>query len=312
MALSASAGIKPVSLAYKAGAGTGVHGWWGETSGDMAFDDQSSLFFDSEPLEETIEIIGIPRVNLKVAADAPLYQWTVRLEDVWPDGKVSMISGTLINPADRMSRLSPALLEPGKETLLSGEIHFTTWRFKPGHKIRLSIANAQFPMAWPTPYKGSTTFYPGPDSSIELPIVEKNTLTATCDLPAPEPEAWPPDASYSEQNEGKRTHIDYNPETGAAVYSCGINQKMIIRDTQYHMQEQNTWKVNDNDPAHAIYEAVTNYSITLSNRELRLIVTFNMASDETNFHLTETRQLFENNEIIREKKWNRSIPRENH
>ena len=55
------------------------------------------------------------------------------------------------------------------------------------------------------------------------------------------------------------------------------------------MQEQNTWKVNDNDPAHATYEAVTNYAISLPNREFRLIVTFNMASDETNFHLTETR-----------------------
>ena len=78
------------------------------------------------------------------------------------------------------------------------------------------------------------------------------------------------------------------------------------------MQEQNTWKVNDNDPAHATYEAVTNYAISLPNRELRLIVTFNMASDEMNFHLNETRQLFENNEIIREKRWIRSIPRGNH
>ncbi|HQN19377.1 MAG TPA: CocE/NonD family hydrolase C-terminal non-catalytic domain-containing protein, partial [Syntrophobacteraceae bacterium] len=309
---SAPGETKPYTLVYKAGAGTGIHGWWGETSGDMSLDDQSSLVFDSEPLKESVEIIGLPKVNLIVSADAPVYQWSVRLEDVWPDGKVSLVSGTLINPADRESRLMPSPLVPGEKTRLSAEIHFTTWRFRPKHKIRLAIGNAQFPMAWPTPYKGSTTLYPGPDTSVELPIVEKNTLTGACDLPRPEPEEWPPDASYTEEDEGEITHIDYNPETGQAVYSCGINQKMTIRRTRYHMQEKNTWKVNDKDPAHAIYEAVTNYTIQPPGRELSLIVKFRMASDEKHFNLTTVRQLFEARKLVREKKWEQAIPRRNH
>ena len=309
---SAPGEAKPYTLVYKAGAGTSVHGWWGETSGDMSFDDESSLVFDSEPLKEAVEIIGLPKVNLTVSADAPLYQWSVRLEDVWPDGKVSLVSGTLINPADRESRLKQSPLVPGEKTKLSAEIHFTTWRFKPKHKIRLSISNAQFPMAWPTPYKGSTKLYPGADTSVELPVVEKNTLTAACDLPKPEQEEWPPDASYAEEDEGKSTHIDYNPETGQAVYSCGINQKMTIRNTKYHMQEKNTWKVNDKDPAHATYEAVTNYAIQPPGRELSLVVNFRMASDEKNFNLTTIRQLFEAKKLVREKKWEKTIPRKNH
>ncbi|MBU1229384.1 MAG: CocE/NonD family hydrolase [Proteobacteria bacterium] len=309
---SAPAEGPALSLAYKAGAGTCVHGWWGETSGDMAFDDESALVFDSEPLKETLEIMGLPKVSLDVSADAPLYQWAVRLEDVWPDGSVSLISGTLINPADRESRLAQKPLAPGEKTRLAAEIHFTTWRFKPRHRIRLSISNAQFPMAWPSPHKGATRLHPGPGTSVELPVVEKNTLTRACDLPRPEPEQWPPDASYSEQNEGKNTHIDYDPETGAAVYSCGINQKMTIRGTKYHMREKNTWKVNDKDPAHATYEAVTDYGISPGGRELRLRVTFRMASDEKNFRLTTTRQLYEDQELVRERKWERAIPRKNH
>ncbi|MDD2707090.1 MAG: CocE/NonD family hydrolase [Verrucomicrobiae bacterium] len=309
---SAPGEAKPCSLVYKAGSGTSVHGWWGETSGDMAFDDESSMVFDSEPLKETVEIIGIPKVNLAVSADAPLFQWSVRLEDVWPDGTVSLVSGTLINPADRESRLKASPMVPGEKIKIAGEIHFTTWKFRPNHKIRLSICNAQFPMAWPTPCKGSTKLYPGAGTCVELPVVEKNTLTASCDLPKPEPEEWPPDASYSEENEGKSSHIDYKPETGQAVYSCGINQKMTIRDTLYHMQEKNVWKVSDQDPAHATYEAATNYAIQSPDRELRLVVKFRMASDEKNFNLTTVRQLFEDKELIREKKWEKSIPRGNH
>jgi uncharacterized protein len=306
---AAPAGLKPCSLAYKAGAGMSLHGWWGETSGDMSEDDESSLVFDSAPLNKTVEIIGIPKVNLSVSADAPVYQWSVRLEDVWPDESVSLVSGTLINPADRVSRLKQTPLVPGQQTKIAGEIHFTTWRFRPGHKIRLAVSNAQFPTAWPSPYKGSTKLYPGPDSSVELPVVEQNTLTATCSLPAPEKEEWPPDASYDEQDEGDRSHIEYDKETGTAVYSCGINQKMTIGHTGYHMQEQNTWKVNDRDPAHASYDAVTNYSITPPDRDLHLVSKFHVGSDEKNFRVTVSRQLYEDKELVREKKWDKTIPR---
>lgn len=302
----------PHTLMYKAGGGTGVHGWWGETSGDMAFDDETSLVFDSEPLTESVEIIGFPKVNLVVSADAPKYQWSVRLEDVWPDGQVSLISGTLINPADRVSRLNPKPLVPGEKTKLSAEIHFTTWRFKPNHKIRLSISNAQFPMAWPTPHKGSTKLYPGADTSIELPVVKVNTLTAACDLPRPEPEAWPPDASYEEKDEGKSTYVNYDRKTGDAEYTCGINQRMTIRDTKYHMVEKNTWRVNDNDPAHANYEAMTDYTIQPPGRKIKLKMKFSLVSDEENFNLTTIRQLFDGDELVREKRWMKTIPRGNH
>jgi len=302
----------PCTLVYKAGSGTGVHGWWGETSGDMSSDDEGSLVFDSEPLKETVEIVGFPKVHLTVSADAPVYQWSVRLEDVWPDGEVSLVSGALINPADRVSRLKQTPLIPGEKADLSTEIHFTTWRFRPKHKIRLAISNAQFPMAWPTPYKGATKLHPGAGTSLHLPVVEKNTLAVVRDLPAPEPEEWPPDAEYSEEDVGKDTKIDYNPETGAAVYSCGLNQRMTIRSTKYHMQEKNTWKVNDNDPAHATYEAVTNYTIRPPGRELKLTATFRVASDEKNFNLSVLRQLFENNSLVREKKWDKAIPRKFH
>jgi hypothetical protein len=37
-----------------------------------------------------------------------------------------------------------------------------------------------------------------------------------------------------------------------------------------------------------------------------------MASDEKNFNLTTLRQLYQNNELVREKRWDRSIPRGNH
>src|SRR5690606_16101487 len=152
------------SLRYRAGSGMAAGGWWGEQTGDMAADDAHSLVYDSAPLTEAVEIMGMPQVRLRVAADASFYQWTVRLEDVAPDGKVSLVSGAIINPSQRISRLEPLALVPREPTTLDTQIHFPTWRFKPGHRIRLAVANAQFPMIWPSPTPGSTRLFLGDDT----------------------------------------------------------------------------------------------------------------------------------------------------
>ena len=71
------------------------------------------------------------------------------MEDVWPDGQVGLITGALVSGPQRDSRTSPAPLVPGQPTDLATTLHFSTWRFAPGHRIPLAVSNAQFPMAWP-------------------------------------------------------------------------------------------------------------------------------------------------------------------
>jgi len=175
-------------LRYRAGAGMAAGGWWGEQTGDMAADDAHSLVYDSAPLTEALEIMGMPQVRLRVAADAPFYQWTVRLEDVSPDGQVSLISGAIINPSQRFSRLVPEALIPNEPTTLSTSTHFTTWRVKPGHHIRLAVSNARFPMIWPSPTPGFTSLFLGADTWLELPVVPaRNETSQICVLPPPDP-----------------------------------------------------------------------------------------------------------------------------
>ncbi|MBK9622153.1 MAG: hypothetical protein IPO31_23465 [Candidatus Obscuribacter sp.] len=38
-----------------------------------------------------------------------------------------------------------------QEYEIEAVLHFTTWTFQPGHKMRISVANAQVPMTWPAP-----------------------------------------------------------------------------------------------------------------------------------------------------------------
>ena len=40
-------------------------------------------------------------------------------------------------------------------------MHFTSWVFPKGHRIRLAVNNAQWPMLWPTPYPMTTALQLG-------------------------------------------------------------------------------------------------------------------------------------------------------
>lgn len=297
------------SLAYRAGAGMAAGGWWGEQTGDMAADDAHSLVYDSAPLTEAMDIMGMPKVLLRVAADAPFYQWSVRLEDVAPDGKVSLVSGAIINPSQRNSRIEPEALTPGVPVTLTTAIHFTTWRFKPGHRIRLAVSNAQFPMIWPSPTAGSTRLFSGQASWIELPVVPAGNQTLTaCTLPAPDANDVAPFGKELEKN-GPVFKSVRNEETGQSTFSTSSDIRWTINDNTYKSSESYQWDVNDAAPANASYQGERRNIFTIAGNEIDLLTRALIESDSSHFHVTFTKVLRQNGNLVREKTWTDSIPR---
>src|SRR5205823_15040940 len=74
---------------------------------------------------------------------------------------------------DALPISDPQDLEPNKIYFLRVPMRFTSWVFPVGHRIRLSISNAEWPMFWPTPYPMTTSLYLGGDQSsyVLLPMV---------------------------------------------------------------------------------------------------------------------------------------------
>ena len=295
-------------LAYRAGAGMAAGGWWGEQTGDMADDDATSLVYDSGPLTGQIEIVGLPTVSLEVAADAPLYHWSVRLEDVHPDGAVSLVSGALINPTQRASREQPEPLTPGVPVVLTTSIHFTTWTFKPGHRIRLAVANAQFPMAWPTPATGETTLVFGPHTWLELPVPPPPSLTPMV-LPEPEPSEESPEGEELVQT-GPFFNADRDDTTHASTFSTSSSDIWRIGSNHFSATECYTWSVKDDAPAEASYKGHREEFFEVPGQALHLLSRATIQSSTTNFTLTFIRTLLQNGSPVREKTWTECIPRD--
>jgi len=144
--------------------------WWGDVAPDQRPTDAFSLVYDSAPLAEPTEILGRPETHLQVAADAIRANWFVRLSDVAPDGTVTQVAGAGFNGTHRISAREPQDLVPGEFFPLDISMHFTSWVFPPGHRIRLSISNAQWPMFWPTPLPVTTALQLDA-SSLQLPVI---------------------------------------------------------------------------------------------------------------------------------------------
>ena len=300
---------EPLRYVSSYGHATGL--WWGEPTGDMRPDDAGSLVFDSPRLEQGFEIVGFPKVRLRVSADASLTHWIARLEDVNPDGTVSLVTGALLNGAQRQSRLRPEPLVPGKVYDLEFDLHFTTWTFKPGHRVRLAVSNALFPMIWPTPGAMMTRLFIGVENTnLKLPVIPHIKRKEPAFKP-PEPredrpdarslggDSWPQGLYEKKQDLWKGiTSVEWQ---GSSAYE--------IRGQTYRVRERNYYETNEERPSESAFHGQASHRIELKGRTLDLFTRLDVASDEKNFYVNFKREIFENNKPVRQREWQETIPR---
>ncbi len=163
---------------------------WGQPT-DQREDDALSLAYEWGPLDAELEILGYPTLSVTVASSVPVAYLSARLCDVFPDGTSALVTRGVLNLAQRHSSTEPEPLEPGAATPVRLELDATSWVFEAGHRIRLSLAGADWPNVWPPPRAGTLTF----DRSgleLSLPVVDG-------DPPISEPPSFTP-------SPGKETH----------------------------------------------------------------------------------------------------------
>jgi putative CocE/NonD family hydrolase len=289
--------------------------WWGDVAHDQRPTDAFSLVYDSAPLGGDTEILGFPTAILKVAADAPHANWFVRISDVAPDGMVTQVAGAGFNGTHRNSAREPQALQPGEEFELEIEMHFTSWVFPAGHRIRFSIANAQWPMMWPTPYAMTTSLRLGGDagSHVYLPIVPPANTTAPTFQPIVESPKMPGFEAIDLGNAsgyGEISSVDRNPQTGevtAVATNTGASRFPWGTETYRANIE---YKTSDEHPEIASVNGTHRLEVVLPGRTILWDAEFGFSSDLENFYYRYVRRVSENGELVREKEWEYTIKRD--
>jgi predicted acyl esterase len=309
---AAPAAVATDHLRYVPSAGTEAGFWWGELLTDQRPVDAYSLTYDSAPLETEVSMLGFAHVRLLAAADAPLANWFVRLEDVADDGRVTAITGAGLAGAQRRSMEHPEPLTPGKEYVLNLDLHLSSWVWPRGHRIRVAISNAQWPMLWPTPYPMTTALRLGgaEGSAITLPVVPAHGRAAPAFGPleavevppgitTPGDYAWPGSWKLERDEANERSTVTWHG-TSAVRFPWGA----------FEHSEQLVYHVDDADPAVSAVEGDAESVEMLADRVLTYRGHLTVTSDASTFHYAYTRELLRNGAVVRTKTWQEVIPRD--
>jgi len=140
----------------------------GEMPADQRSDDGRSLTFDSEPLAQRLEILGAPVVTLDVAVDRPSAFIAVRINDVAESGASTRVTYGLLNLTHGASHEFPEPLVPGRRYSFQIGLNDIAHAFPAGHRIRVSVSTAYWPIAWPSPEPVTLTLFTG-SSTLNLP-----------------------------------------------------------------------------------------------------------------------------------------------
>jgi len=104
------------------------------------------LVFETAPLDTPVTIAGPLSLELYASTTGKDTDWFGALCDVDTTGKIFQVARGGIRARFRKSVKSPELLEPGKIYKYSIDLWHTGITFQKGHKIRVEISSAQFPM----------------------------------------------------------------------------------------------------------------------------------------------------------------------
>lgn len=136
---------------------------------DQREEDGGSLVYETGALSEQIEILGLPKVRLRLCADKPVAMVAVRLSAVAPNGEATRVTYGLLNLTHRNSSAEPQPLKPGEMYDVEVPLNGVAQVFPRGYKIRLALSSSYWPLAWPSPERATLSIDPS-HSELRLPV----------------------------------------------------------------------------------------------------------------------------------------------
>ena len=103
------------------------------------------LVYTSQPLEEGIEVSGFIEADLYVSSDVKDTDFTIKIIDVYPDGRAYNLDETIQRARYRDGYDKEVFMDKGEVYKVSLSPMSTSNYFKKGHRIRIEVSSSNFP-----------------------------------------------------------------------------------------------------------------------------------------------------------------------
>jgi putative CocE/NonD family hydrolase len=280
---------------------------WGQPL-DQRPDDALSLTYEWD-LDEELEIMGHPRLSVELDADSPVAFLSAKLCDVFPDGTSALVTRGMLNLTHRSSSTRPEPLAAGERVAIALELEATSWIFPPGHRLRLSLAAADWPNAWPPPHAANLAV-PRESVALELPVLDGPTPVEERPVFAQAP----------------GSALDSGHETVDAPVTWRIEHDVLGRETRaitahgwdykgefgadVRERYEGSVGVSTEDPGRAWARGTARYEIRWPEASVSTEARLDLRSDAQTYVVTVDVIAAEEGGERRERRFERSIPRD--
>ncbi len=285
--------------------------WLGpEFAGDQSRDDAGSLTFDTPPLGMDLDIVGAPELELEFSSDRPVAHVAVRLNDVRPDGQVTRITYALQNLTHIASHEHPEALEPGERYFARIKLDDIAWRLPRGHRLRLSIATAYWPMMWPAPEPVTLTVHA---ARSWLTVPARSPMPGEKEPSFPEPVSAPPVRLDEMRPEFHKREQTEDPDTGAITLEI-VDDFGMYREASHGLVSggvgRETHTIHPDDPLSAKMTTHWTEEMIRDDAHVRTETFSAMTSSRTHFHLTARIEAYLNDKLVFERDFAEEIERD--
>ena len=284
--------------------------WLGpDLPGDQRIDDVNSATFTTEELTKQIDIVGAPRVKLKLRPTTSTAQISVRLNHIHPTGASTRITYGVFNLGYVDGFDNPRKLRKGETISIEFNLDQIAYSVSKGHKIRLSISNAYWPLLWPTPEKGAIEVIAG---SIDIPFINDGLYNFRQFLPEKADEPWKTKTIRKPTNTRKVIRNIGSDEVTVEIVDDFGSVRDLTHDLEIGSIAREWWTIQPDDPLSA--NGRTHWTEERSRGEWKTRTeTFaTMRSDAENFYIHAKLEAYENEKLFFEKEISETINRISH
>ena len=279
-----------------------------EMPADQRVDDGLSSVFDGDVLQAPVTLLGRAKINIDVTIDQSIGNIIVRLNDVHPDGSSHRVSWGALNLTHRFGNEKPVSMTPGKNEQIEIILDECGYRFLPGHKIRIAISTAYWPMIMPPPVSITATIMLGRNTFLELPVRHGNDVYT---MPEPIDENPLPEyvcfsepchkRSIEKDLQNNLTHYRVFDDTGdEEVDDCGMRTR--------HTHEE-CWSINPTNP---LTSTATSTYVSYMNRsdwDIKTVSTSRFHCDEDNYYIQASVTAYETDIVVNQRNWSKTVKR---
>ncbi len=278
---------------------------------DQREEDGGALVFDTPPLPEDVEILGMPELEIRLSSNKPVAMLAARICDVAPNGRSTRVTYGVLNLTHRESDEHPTELEPGQVYNIYMPLNYIAQRFPAGHQIRLSLSTSYWPLVWPPPEPVRLTIYPA-DSQITLPTrLSSEGDTGLRDLGFPRLQALRPSTVL--RPEVKEWEVVHNLRTNkVTLHVINNDAKTRLDDinwtTEKNVEEKYIYRNNNYDTLRGEVTGERRFerddwSVYTKTRTI-------LTSTKTHFIIRATLDAYEGDVRIYSKTWDEMVKRD--